>query len=183
MPLPQNAVDQIAREPAWTPGWSGRLLMFSFTILFVSIMVFLGLKFGYSPYLKAKVNDVDAKTAAFLNEYPLATRASIIRVASQFSNLSKILSTYTSSQSVLGWLETHTLPSVSFTKLNVDVLTRSLVLTGETKDNAAIAAQLEVFKKDTTMVERVLFKDAQSASRGGWQFSVVVTMKPLPSPK
>src|SRR5882724_4721501 len=111
MPLPQNAVDQISREPAWTPGWSGRLLMFSLTVLFISLVVFLGLKFGYHPYLAARVSDVQAQTAQFLNGYPPATRNAVIRIATQFSNVSKILGGYVSSQDLLDWLETHTLPS------------------------------------------------------------------------
>ena len=55
MALPQKVLEQLGREPPKTPGWAGQFLMFSSTIFFVSLVVYIGLVFGYRPYITSEV--------------------------------------------------------------------------------------------------------------------------------
>lgn len=177
MDFSRNAADQVAREPAWTPGWSGRLLMFSFTVFLLSVGVFVGIKFGYRPYLESEIKKIEASIGDFLAQYPRASLDSIRRVASQFGNVGKVLDAYGSPRGVFEWLESTTLPSVSYSKMEFRVKERELTLTAQVRDDDDIARQLELFRRDTTMVERVLFKSASTGARGGLQFAAVLTLK------
>jgi len=183
MDFPRNAIDQMTREPAWTPGWSGRLLMFSLTVLLLSVGVFAGLKFGYQPYLDAEVKSIEGEIQIFLEKYPIASREAMRRVASQFANVEKVLASYASPRGVFEWLERTTLPSVSYSQMEFKVKERELVLTAQARDDDDVARQLELFRRDTAMVERVLFKSASTGPRGGLQFTAILTLKAPAQPK
>ncbi len=178
MPLPQKAVEQLAREPVRTPGWSGRLLMFSGTVFFVSVVVYAGLRFGYEPRLRSQIRALDADISAFDQKIPPGEQEKIVNLHSQFTNLKETLDTKAASvRAVLGWLERKTSANVAYTKFDFNAQSRTVNLTGQAKSGDDVASQLALFEGDRETVERAAFTNANTGQKGIWQFNVTLTLK------
>ena len=175
MALPQKAVEQLAREPVRTPGWSGRLLLFSGTIFFVALIIYLSLQFGYEPYLDSQTVKLRMETNAFEQKIPASQREQINNLHSQFENVTQILNQKNAAVLALyAWLEEKTLPNVAYTKFDLNTQTRELSLAGQAKTSDDITSQLALFREDRDAVERVTFTSANVAPRGGWQFNATL---------
>lgn len=177
MALPQQAIEQLAREPVRTPGWSGRLLMFSSTIFLISLFVYLGIRFGYGPYLNAQVKELDVKIASFAEQIPVSEQEKIINFYSQLVNLRKILDNYPFTSRLIGWLEKNTEVNVYFTKFRFNVASRELELAGQAKNAEDASQQFRIFKEQEE-VERLSINQVNLIQRGIVEFEVALSFTP-----
>lgn len=175
MPLPQKAIEQIGREPPKTPGWSWRLLMFSNTIFIVALFVYLGLVFGYKPYLNKQVSRLQDQIQAFGEEVPADQQAQIIRFYSQIANLKTILASHVSAAPIFGWLEKNTQANVYWTSFKLDVSGGNLSLSGFGGTMADVTQQLAILQS----LPEISSMSVSGASQGdgGWQFGVNLTFR------
>ena len=108
MPLPQKVVEQLGREPPKTPGWSGKLLMFSGTIIFVTLSVYFGLSFGYTPYLKAEIEKINKDIEQFGQQVPVGDQLKLVSFYSQLGNIKSLLSSQIIGLRAFDWIEKNT---------------------------------------------------------------------------
>lgn len=176
MALPEQVVARLSREPVHTPGWSGQLLMFAGTIFFISFGVYLGLVFGYKPYLDSKISALDAQIQGFTREIPLSDQEQLASFYSQLSNLGGILQKHVVSSPLFDWLEKHTDANVYYTKFNFSPSTNQLALTGTAKTTSDFIQQLQAFQGESA-VERINVNSLTSSSNGTWQFDLVFFLR------
>ncbi len=177
MALPEQVVDRLSREPVHTPGWSGQLLMFAATIFFISLGVYLGLMFGYKPYLDSKISGLDAQIQKFTQEIPLSDQEQLASFYSQLSNLGGILKKHVVSSPLFDWLEKHTDANVFYAKFNFNPGTNQLALTGTAKTTNDFVQQIQAFQGESA-VERINVNSLTSSSNGTWQFDLVLFLRP-----
>ncbi|MBI4085653.1 MAG: hypothetical protein HY433_00165 [Candidatus Liptonbacteria bacterium] len=173
MALPEQVVDRLSREPVHTPGWSGQLLMFAATIFFISVGVYLGLMFGYKPYLNSKISGLDAQIQKFTQEIPLSDQEQLISFYSQLSNLGGILQKHVISSALFDWLEKNTSANIYYTRFNFSPGTNQLALTGAAKTTNDFIQQLQAFQNESA-VERINVNSLNVSSNGTWQFDFVL---------
>lgn len=176
MALPQKVVEQLSRSSSTTPGWSGGLLKFAGTALVLGIFIYVGLVYGYKPYLEREVVKLDAQIATFAQEVPVDEQTKIVGFYSQLGNLKSLLSQHVAISPLFDWLEKHTETNVYFTKLTLNVQTRQVGLTGVAKNIEDVSSQLAVLQADGE-VARTNLSNVSILPSGVWQFDASVIFK------
>lgn len=173
MPLPQKVVEQLGREPPKTPGWSGKLLMFSGTIIFVTLSVYFGLSFGYTPYLKAEIAKINKDIEQFGQQVPVGDQLKLVSFYSQLGNIKSLLSSQIIGLRAFDWIEKNT-------QVNTYIKSLSVNLAGSQMSYGASAITM-----DDALQQMAWFQNKKEITKVGiggislsedqWQFSVQAT--------
>jgi hypothetical protein len=178
MALPEQVIERLSREPLVTPGWSGRLLMFAGTVFFLSLAVYVGLTYGYKPYLNAQVNDLDGQIQRFNQEIPASDQEQLTIFYSQLANLDGMLKGHIDSSSLFEWLEVRTQSNIAFSKLAFSARNGQLALNGAAKTMDDFAEQLAIFQQDPSVQRINVNSLTASANNAGWQFDMMLFLDP-----
>ena len=149
-------------------------MAFAVTLLVLSVVAFLGITFGYRPYLESQVAKLDTEIADFSRRVPEEEQANIATFYSQLSNLKVVLGKHTATPAFFRWLENATLQQVSLSKVSMNVASRQVQVSGVARAGSDVAAQVAHFQKQPG-VARVDFKNSQAAG-AGVSFDLVITV-------
>ena len=175
MPLPQNVVDQLSREPQYTVGWAGQILMFTSTLFFISLVIYFGLQFGYSAYLNSNLKKLQEQVQAFGEQVPVEDQKKIVSFYSQVSNLKTILANHIFSAQLFNWLEKNTQKNVTFSKFNLNVTTNQVGLGGTAKTMDDFNQELAIFAAQAD-VEKISVGNVAFAN-GVWNFDITLLFR------
>ena len=176
MPLPQKTIDALSQNSARTPGWSGSLLMFCGTLLFISVFVYGGLQYGYLPYLNDRVKKLKDQTQNFNRQVPVEDQQKIVTFYSQLTNMRSILDKKTAATPLLRWLEASTVPNIFYVKVSFNATNQQIAFSGEARSVPDITSQVTLFQADPN-VERVNLGNMSVGGGNLWQFDLTVFLK------
>ncbi|MDO8536843.1 MAG: hypothetical protein Q7R94_01195 [bacterium] len=176
MALPQKVIEQLGREPPKTPGWSGQLLMFSSTVLFISLLIYFGVAFGYQPYLESQVQKLNTQIQTFGQQIPLEKQAEIIKFYSQIANLKTILANHIISSPIFEWLEKNTQTNVYFTNATLNTSNNQLTLSGAAKTIDDVNQELAIFQSQPEVVKFSV--GTISFTNSLWRFELALSLDP-----
>lgn len=182
MALPEKVIEQIGRESDNTPGWAPGALVFSGGVLFLAIVIYIGLVFGYNKYLNNQLTATQAKVAAEGNLISPAQQTQLINFYSQISNLQTLLQNHVLPAQFFSWLENNTEANVyyqSFSLTSEDSVTFTALASTEADANQQIA----IFEssENASEIQSVSVSNLTApilGANGGWSFSVTLVMKP-----
>lgn len=177
MALPTQEIEKLAKSQTGEQGSYRQLLMLAGTLLFISVVLYLGLTFGYSPYVESQIVSVAEQSRALDAKVPKEKQDQLIAFYSQISNLSTLLNKHPNTVKIFGWLEANTQPNIYFSKLSFNLATYQLSLIGVGKTPLDIAEQVNIFEK-TSEASRVNFNNIISMTGGGWQFNLSIFLDP-----
>ncbi len=177
MALPQKVIEQLGREPARTPGWSGRLLMFSSTIFFIVAAIYIGIVYGNQPFLRSQIDEVSNRMSTLAQEIPSDDQAKIFTFYSQIANIKTLLAKHVITSRLFEWLERQTSANVSFSRFAFTKGRNEVVLSGVAKTVNDFIQQVQVFQAQSE-VKSVNFKNLAAIEKGGWQFDLTLEFIP-----
>lgn len=153
----QNPLDQF--EPEKLPiGWPWRLFLVTASIFALSILAYVGLAFGYGPYLSSQIEDRRAKLSQLA--ISLEDRQVLGHASSLLANLENILNNHVLSSQLFPVLERITNQRVYYTNANLKVPQRELELRGFAESYEVLAQQLESYNQ-AAEVESYNLNEAQ----------------------
>lgn len=176
MALPQPVFEQLTHRPAQSQGWSGQILMFTATVLVVVLLLYLGVHFGYRPYIEGRVASLDQRIQDFSKQISQEEQNRALAFYGKLANIKRLLDDHTVPSAIFEWIEQNTLPTVFYNRLSVSTNNRQIVLSVSAKDMTDVTRQLEHFQT-AAEVERAIFANA-GETNGVWQFELTLTMKP-----
>jgi hypothetical protein len=177
MPLPQQVVEQLSRDSsAKTPGWSSGIILFSIAIFGVVALIYLGLTFGYEPYLNGQITSAQSQTTKLGAQVSSADEAQLVTYYSQIANVQKLITSHVLFSQFLTWLGANTEANVYYTNFTF-ASGNQVTLAALAKTPADVVAQIGVFESSPE-VQGVSVSNISSAQSGGWSFNVVLTMNP-----
>jgi hypothetical protein len=176
MALPPQALEQLAREPMHTPGWSGKLLMFSSTLFIISLFAWVGLSYGYAPFLTKQSDQYDKDLAAAAKQINIDTQRELISFYSQLANLDKIIDNHVYASTLFDLLEARVHGNIFFNKLDVNTETGKMILGGVAKSVKDVTEQAKLLEADPK-VASVFLGNVSAQSGGLWQFDLTVNFK------
>jgi hypothetical protein len=176
MALPPSAIEQLSRDPIRTPGWSGRLLMFAVTLLFISIAGYAGLTFGYEPYLTNRIQEAQSEMDQLSRKASAEEQEQILSFYSQLVNVKNLIDGHTYPTLLFKWIEAATHPNVYFSKFDFNAKNRTVSLLGIAKNVRDVTEQIEIFEKRPE-VAKVSFSNVSVLGTGGWQFDATIVLK------
>ena len=172
MPLPQKVIERLGREPPKTPGWSGGILMFSGTLFFFSLFVYIGLAFGYKPYLNSEVKELQSKIQAFGQQIPLEEQKKLINFYSQLANLKVILQERVFTSHLFPWLENNTQANIYYEDFSLDVSKGAVKISGAALSMEDINQQLAIFVSLPELRKTQI--DSATFAGGLWRFNATI---------
>lgn len=175
MALPAQALEKLAHSSEKTPGVYSQLLMLSLSLVILAVFLFLGLSYGYKPYLASRIETLDAEINRFGEEIPAEKQAEMATFYSQIVNLKTVLNNHSAISPFWAWLERNTLQNIYFSKVNINTSGNQVTLLGGARSNADIMAQLSVFE-NSPEVEKLVFGSVSNTAQG-WQWSATLFLK------
>ena len=176
MPLPPKAIEQLGREPIRTPGWSGRVLMFTGTIFFLALAVYFGITFGSLPYWISRGSGVDQKIEVFKKQVPPEKQEEALVFYSQLANLKGLIENQKFSSAAFPFLERATQGGVYFSRFTLDLPQNKITLSGNARILDDISRQLFAFNQSAE-IDRVIFGGATLGADNVWNFGVTLFLK------
>ncbi len=173
---PSGTQEQFVTEPI-SVGFPWRLLVFSVVLFGLSIFIYVGLNVGYESYLDSKSTSLDQKLAQLSNSVSEQDQQQFIVFYSQLANLKKVLAEHAFGGNVFPFLETNTLPQVSYTDAEYNHTASQVTLTGEASSLQMLAAQLAQFNK-ASGVQRTTLSSLNFSPRGTVSFSIEIVFAP-----
>ena len=174
MALPEQIVERLSHEPVRTPGWSSRLLMFSGTIFFISLALYIGIVFGYKPYLEKEVANLDGQIKSFGQKIPPEEQSRLVSFYSQISNIQGVFRGHVASSKFFEWLEKNTETNIYYTRMNLLSFSGQVSLAGVSKTVEDFSKQLVVFQ-NSPLVQRVAVNSFSNVPANNmWQFDMTL---------
>lgn len=179
MPLPEKVVDQLGREPAsGTPGFATGALMFSGGLLFLAVIIYCGLAFGYEPYLQSQLSATQNQVSALGQSISTTDQGQLIDFYSQIANLQALLQDHVFTSKLLSWLAENTEANVQYGSFALTT-GGQVTLAGVAATEADVNQQIAIFENSPEVSSvSVTAVDAPELLQPGWTFNVVLVMNP-----
>lgn len=157
-------------------GLPWRIFLFSLLIAVTSIVAYLGLEFGYKPYLNSRITNLEGSIDTLIKSIPKAEQDSFLAFYSQLANLQGLLSTHTSTAMLWPILESSTNTGVYYGFVDFRLKDRRLNLEGIAVSYEALSQQLEAFNQ-VKQIEQTVVNESQ-AVKEGVKFRLFLILKP-----
>ena len=182
MPLPQQVVEQLEKEPAPSRGRGAGALVFSGGVLLFVALLYAGIAFGYAPYVNAQISSLNVRLSTVNASISSAQEQQIIDFYSQITNLQSILSRHTSMTRFLSWLEKNTEANVYYENMSVAGGDK-VSLQGVAKTEGDINQQIAIFEASPQVADAVVSSISPATQTGAatasaLSFNVTLTMQP-----
>ena len=178
MPLPEKVIEKLGREPTGTQGWALGALFFAGGLLFLAIIVYVGLSFGYAPYLQSQLTTEQDQMNALDKSIPATQQAQLVDYYSQIVNLQSLLQSHVSMPEFFSWLEKNTEANVYYQSFALTAGDQ-VALGGIGATEADVNQQIAIFENapevSSVTVSNV---NAPQVGGGGWSFAVILVMHP-----
>jgi hypothetical protein len=177
MPLPQQVINQLSREPAETPGWSAGVIFYSAALFAIVLVIYFGMTLVYEPYLNKQVSDIENKVATLSQSISSQDQANLITFYSQISNLQTLLASHVLFPQFLSWLEQNTEANITYTAFSFGS-GNQITFAATAVTEADVNQQIAIFQASPEVQSVVVSNVGAATSGGGFQFSVTLLMNP-----
>ncbi|TSC60582.1 MAG: hypothetical protein LiPW15_460 [Parcubacteria group bacterium LiPW_15] len=177
MALPTQEIERLSRAPSTEQGSYKQLLLLAGSLFAISLIIYLGLSYGYEPYLNGQKDDLDAQIQTFSQKISQEDQAKLVGFYSQLANIKTLLGKHPSTSRIFDWLGQNTQSNTYFTKFSFNVPTNQLTLLGNSKSPQDAAEQAAIFESRPE-ISRLNLNNLAAAPGGGWQFNMTVFMDP-----
>jgi hypothetical protein len=177
MPLPEKVIEQLGKDSPKTPGWSVGLVSFSGGILFITLIVWAGLQFGYKPYFDAQTQKIEDQINAENQAISPTDQTDLIDYYSQLANIRQLLNTHVIPTNIFAWLEANTEQNVYYSSFSL-ANNGQVTLTANALTEGDANQQIAIFENSPQVQNMVVSGISLGSSGGFWQFSVTMTINP-----
>ena len=171
----QNPLNQF--EPERLPvGWPWRLFVAAFAVFLATVLGYIGITFGYQPYLREQIQQKTNEIEQLSASIPKADQDQFINFYSQLVNLKSILDSHVVASPIFVFLERVAHPRVYFANAGVKFREGELELNGLAESYVAITEQLEVFNQ-TPEIDRFVISQTQLGEDNLVGFKATIRLK------
>ncbi|MBN2197891.1 PilN domain-containing protein [Candidatus Wolfebacteria bacterium] len=157
-------------------GWPWRLLIFTIILFGTAVGGYLGMKLGYEPYLKSKINNLDEEISGLTKVVGEEEQKQLSLFYSQLINIEDLLNSHIYPSKLLNFLEKNTYSKVFYDNLNFSIKERSLTLNGNAFDYKTLAQQIKLFQ-DLPDIENVFLESSILSENETIKFSIKLIIK------
>jgi len=180
MALPQQVIDSLSKEPPKTPGWSVGMLMFSGGVLFIAILIYAGLAFGYEPFLNSKINSVTDQINTVAQSISPGDQTKLVTYYSEIANVRTALANHVSFSNFLTWFAAHTEANVYFNRMTFSS-GNQVSLSGVAANEEDVNQQVAIFQSSPDVQSVSVQNVSLPVNTSLWQFTMSLVMQSGPS--
>lgn len=175
MALPTQEIERLTRGKSAEQGSYKQLLLLAGSLFAISLIIYLGLSYGYEPYLNGQKDDLDMQIQEFSKKIPQEDQTKLVSFYSQLANVKTLLGKHPMTSKAFDWLERNTQANTYFTKLTFNVPTSQLTLLGNSRSPQDAAEQAAIFESQPEVL-RLNLNNLAVSPGGGWQFNMTIFM-------
>lgn len=177
MPEHNKSVTEQFLGPQKLPvGWPWKIFVFSIILFGLVLFIYLGIIWGYQPYLKAQEQSLDKKINEIGGQISQQDRENFINFYSQLINLQGLLNRHIKGSNIYNFLEKNTEQGVYYEGANLSATEHNISLTGVARSYDNLVKQLAAFEQ-APEISRVMLQDSQASDKG-IRFSLQLIFKP-----
>ncbi len=154
-----------------------RILLTGFLVFVLSLFVYVGLHFGYGPYLESQAQDLDNQIQALGERVSAEEQERFLNFYSQLMNLKRVLSEHYLTSNFFTFLEKNTVEKVYFNSVSLNASQGTASLQGGAADLQSLAEQILVFEKSPQVVSVSLDTIYYTFGSKGLSFSLSLVVK------
>ena len=173
----QDLAEKLSREPQVKGGLPSKLLMFSVSIFIITLVVYLGMIFGYEPYLNAQLDKLNNQISVASSQISPSDQSQLVGYISQISNVKALLDNHVTASALLNYLEKNTDTNVYFNRLSLTTFNNQAQLSGMAQTMNDLVGQLAVWQSSPSITE-VDFNQISAVPQGGFSFGATLTFQP-----
>jgi Tfp pilus assembly protein PilN len=158
-------------------GWPWHLLLFMIVIVGLLVLIYLGMLWGYEPYLGSRIRGQEQKLTDLGNSLASATTNDLARFYSELSNSQKILAEHTVASGLLDVVEANLHPNVYLTGLEIQSPQKTIRLMGIARDYGSLGAELTLLSH-VAGITSVLLEDSSTRDQGDVRFTIRLVADP-----
>lgn len=179
MPYTQSPLDrQLMKKEEIRIGLPWRLLTIAFLTFGITLAIYLGMAFGFRPFLNNQIENINIELDQLANSISEDQAQGFLIFYSQMVNIDKTLKSRGSASKTFDFLEKNTLKSVYYNNMNVDYPNRIVRLEGRAPDFEILAQQMGVLKNSPEIEKITLSNASLSEDRtGGVRFIIQINFK------
>jgi len=151
-----------------------RFLTFSAFIFFLTILIYVGLSYGYKAFLNSEIEDIQTSIEDLRFEVPLEEQEELVVFFSQIGNIQGILDNHIITTNLFPALEKYTHSEVAYRSMEISTLENKVSLDGIAGSYEALVSQLAIYES-APEIERVILNNSQR-SANAITFRVTLTM-------
>lgn len=163
--------EQVGGGSAW------RLLLFSLFVFGLIGVGYLGLRFGYKPFLEGQLQSVEKNLNELAALVSPAERERLTKFYYQIVNLKSVLDRHVITSRILPFFERATHERVRYANLNVNVEQRQVSITLVAESPEAFVQQIEAFRR-LKEIQRYSLSSITIGERNSINFGVALTLAP-----
>ena len=175
MALPQQVIDKLTLEPSATPGWSVSLLLFTGGIFVFTLLIYVGLAYGYEPYINGQITQLQGQVTTIAQSISSADQANLVTFYSEITNVKSTLANHVIFSNFLSWLQTNTEANIFYPQMSFSGGTQ-VTLSGFAKNESDVNQQLAIFESSPAVKSVTISGIALQNTSGLWQFTAILTM-------
>lgn len=164
--------DDVRTKTPW------RLLTVAFIAFLTAAVLFLGLNFGYVPFLDSQISDIDNNLNQLSSSFNEKEVQRVFTFYSQIYNINDILKIRYDAPKIFKELEAQTIKNVYYTNFNFDIDAKRMTIEGIAPSYEALAQQMELLK-NISGIDNVQLDSARTSEErgGGIRFSIRAIIK------
>jgi hypothetical protein len=156
-----------AQKQKSSTGVPWRLLTISIVVFVLMIVIFLGMEFGYKPYLQSQIKQADADISSLSQSLQDGQQNDVIGLYSQLYNINSLYNRHVYPSRWFAFLEKNVLPTVRVTSMDADFLKLSVKLDGIAPDLDTLVLQIATLQQDAHTQEVVLTSSGKQDPKEG----------------
>ena len=177
MEYPRTLIEeQLQRPEDIEVGWPWRFLVFAIFIFGLMVVIFLGIRFGYEPYLNKKAQGLDTQISEKNQSLNQVQVDNFVKFYSQVFNFKTLLDKHIFGSNILKFLEENTLKALNYTAFGLDMTRQEIKISGITPNYETLSQQLELFRQNDS-VKDISFQNSSNNNQGGINFEVSIILK------
>lgn len=160
MPFQSAFEEQLKSGEQLSVGLPWRLSIFMTLIFAFSLFIYIGIDFGYRPYLESGVNKLNKDISNLNQSIDESQQKQIVGFYSQLVNIKSLLGIHkTATSQIFDFIEKNTYQNVKFDNMVVNVANGDIKISGIAPNYEILVKELFLFGQ-TPNVERVILENS-----------------------
>ncbi len=158
-------------------GGAWRLVSFMSFVFLVFLFSYLGLVFGYTPFIKAQISKKETALSDLAGQVPKDRQEQFLKFEYQIIALQNILNKHVTATKIFPVLEANTNQGVFYKNMDLDVATSKVSLRAVAQSYDVMAQQLAAYQR-LTDVAQYQINNAKLGDGGRVEFDATLFLKP-----
>lgn len=163
MPLQSAFEEQLKSGDQLSAGLPWRLSIFMILIFAFSLFIYIGMDFGYRPYLESNVNKLNKEISGLNQSIDETQQKQIVGYYSQLVNIQSLLSAHKAKTlQIFDFIEKNTYQNVRFDSMSVDAVNEEIKIIGIAPNYETLVKEISLFEQAPNVKRLILENSSMS---------------------